>query len=262
MSFGPVSENVLASKLEVVKGLERLGRISDALELARATKAFCLREHPENVKLLSDVDWYLSWLLLQSGSVDKAETLARESYERATTRIEDDVYAKQARSVLAATLIAQGRLEETSELYGKFPTYPGLDKEYDLIESKNPDTNDIQLIVFWEEWCPFCDRLMGRVERLYREYHDEGIDVIGVTNLWKNSSKRDAEYFLWQHDVTFPCIKEGGKAFDHFDATGVPSIRLVYKGNLIWDRDVPTVEPMSKHMLEGLKMTLAGPVAN
>lgn len=252
LSHGAVSENTLSSGLQVVKALERLGQIPEALELARKTKVFCLREHPDNAKLLCDVDWYLSWLLMQNGSIDEAEKLARENYERTTAGVEDGAYAGQARSVLAATLISQGRLEEVVDLYGRFPTYPGLDKEYDLIANTNADESDLQLIVFWEEWCPFCDRLMDRVERLYRKYHDAGIDVIGVTNLWQKSSKRDAEYFLWQHEVTFPCIKERGKAADHFNVRGVPSIRLVYKGNLIWDRDVPTIEPLSKHMLDGI----------
>ncbi len=252
LSYGAEDENTLFSQLLVVGGLERLGKISDALKLARDIRAFCLTEFPANVKLLCKVDRYMSWLLLQSGRLDEAEILARENFERATTRIEDGSYAKSGKSGLAATLISKGKLEEAVELYGSFPTFPGLDREYDIQGSFNPDESDVLLIVFWEEWCPFCDRMMQKIEKLYRQYHNYGIDVVGVTYLSKNSTRKDCEQFLRKNNITFPIIKEGGKAFDHFDCRGVPSIRLVYKGNLLWEERVPSTEPISRHMLEGI----------
>jgi tetratricopeptide (TPR) repeat protein len=252
LSYGAKDENTLSSQLSVVGGLERLGRISDALELTSDIRKSCLREDPENMKLLCEVDRYLSWLLLQTGRLDEAEKSARENFERATARIEDSWYAETSKSILAATLISKGKLEEATKLYGNFPTFPGLDREYDILGNINPDESTVQLIVFWEEWCPFCDRMMGKIEKLYRQYHNYGIDMVGVTGLSKNSTRQDCESFLKKHDISFPIIKASGKAFDYFNCTGVPSIRLVYKGNLIWEERVPSVEPISRHMLEGI----------
>ncbi len=47
-------------------------------------------------------------------------------------------------------------------------------------------------------------------------------------------------------------FKKAIKASTYFDATSVPSIRLVYKGNLIWEHRWLTLEPISRHMLEGI----------
>ncbi len=251
-SFGVRDENTLYSQLAVVGGLEKLGRISDALDLTKRIRELCLQEYPDNVKFLNQIDRNLSWLLLQSGRMDEAEKLARENFELATTRIEDSWYAQSSKSGLAAALISQGKLDEAAKLYGNFPTYPGLDKEYDMQGNFNPNKSDIHLIAFWEEWCPYCDRMMGKIEDFYRQYRNYGIDVVGVTNLWQPSTRGDAEKFLADHDISFPVIKEGGKAFDYFDCGGVPSIRLIYKGKLIWEEYVPSTEPISRHMLEGI----------
>jgi len=252
VSFGTRNENTLSSQLSVVSGLERLGRISDALELTMEIRESCLRECPDNIKLLNQVDRNLSWLLLQSGRLDEAERLARENFEVATTKIEDSWYAESSKSCLAAALISRGKLDEAAQLYGNFPTYPDLDREYDMQGRFDQSESDVHLIAFWEEWCPYCDRMMGKLEKLYRKYRNYGIDVVGVTNLWRPSIRKDGEKFLEDHNISFPIIKEGGKAFDHFNCDGVPSIRLIYKGNLIWEEHVPSTEPISRHMLEGI----------
>ena len=240
------------SQISVIGAHERSGQISEALKLALNTREFCDTVYPGNIKFRNEIDKNVAWLLLQSGSFDEAEKLAKETFETATSKIEDGSYTEDSKSILAATLISQGKLEEAVDLYGNFPTYPDLDKEYDIQGSFDPDESDVQLIIFWEYWCPYCDRMMQRAEKLYRQYRNYGIDMVGVTNLWGKSTKEDCEDFLEKRNTSFPIIKESGKAFKHFNATGVPAIRLVYKGKLIWDKRVPSVEPISRHMLEGI----------
>ena len=75
--------------------------------------------------------------------------------------------------------------------------------------------------------------MMSRAEDLYRQYNNYGIDIVGVVNLWNDGSRKKTEKFLRDRGITFPNIKEGGKAYTHFDGQGVPSVRLVYKGKLI-----------------------------
>jgi len=252
LSIGLKDEDIFLSQLLVVYGLERLGQISNALKLTSEIRESYLKEHPDELKILCEINSELSWLLLQSGRLDEAEKLARENYEIASTRIEDSWYAESSKSYLAAALISKGNLDDAANLYGNFPSYPGLDKEFDFIGDFNPDTSNIHLVIFWEEWCPYCDRVMSKADKLYRQYNNYGIDVVGVTNMWRPSTRDDSEKFLKDHDVSFPIIKEGGKAFDHFNLSGVPSIKLIYKGQVIWDNPFASVEPISRLMLEGI----------
>jgi len=252
VTYGAGDENTLSSQLAVVNGLEKLGKISDALKLVRNTRDVYLNENSDNLKLGNEIDQNLAWFLLQSGQFDEAEKIAREIFELATTRIEDSWYAENSKSCLAASLIAMGILDEATQLYGNFPTYPGLDKEFDIQGNFNPDESDILLIIFWEEWCPHCDKMMQKVEKLYRQYHNYGIDMVGVTELSKTSNLDNCKIFIKGRNISFPIIKENGKASKHFNATGVPSIRLVYRGKLIWDHRWLSSEPISRHMLEGI----------
>lgn len=252
INYGVKNENTLSSKLDLAFGLESVGRISDALKIVRNTREVYLSEESDNIKLGNQIDRYLSWFLLQSGNFDKAEEIAKENLELASTKIEDSWYTESSKSYLAAALIAQGKLAEATKLYGDFPTYPALDKEFDLQGNLDPDKSDILLIVFWEEWCPFCDKRMRRLDKLYRQYHNYGIDMVGVTRMSKTSNKLDCEEFLRRNDITFPIFKEGGKAFSYFNCGGVPSVRLVYKGKLIWEKRTPSTQLISRHMLEGI----------
>jgi serine/threonine protein kinase/thiol-disulfide isomerase/thioredoxin len=262
IDYGLKNENALYSKLTLAFGLENVGRISEALKTVRNTRELYLSEKSDNIKLGNIIDQCLSWFLLQSGSFDEAEEIARTNLELATTRIEESRYTLSSKSYLAAALIAKGKLDEAMELYGNFPTYPTLDREYDFQGDLNPDKSEILLIVFWEEWCPYCDRRMRKLDRLYREYHKYGIDMVGVTRINKTSTKPDCEEFLRRNDITFPAFKESGKAFSYFNCTGVPSTRLVYKGKLIWEHRIGSTQLISRHMLEGIVKALKSSVVS
>jgi serine/threonine protein kinase/thiol-disulfide isomerase/thioredoxin len=252
INFGAADEKTLSSNLAVAERLEKLGEISDALKLVRNTREVYLNGNSDNLKLGIEIDQNLAWFLLQSGQFDEAEKVARENFELATTRIEDSWYAENSKSCLAASLIAKGKLDEATQLYGNFPTYPGLDREFDIQGNFNPDASDILLIIFWEEWCPHCDKMMRKVEKLYRQYHNYGIDIVGVTELSKTSNLDNCKIFINEHNISFPIFKENGKATKHFNITGVPSIRLLYHGKLIWDQRWISSEPISRLMLEGI----------
>jgi len=256
INYGVKNENTLSSKLDLVFGLESVGKVSEALRLVRNTRELYLSEFSDNLELGNQIDRYFSWFLLQSGKFDEAENIAQKNLELATTRIEESWYTESSKSYLAAALISQGKLEEAVELYGNFPTYPALDKEYDIQGNLDADKSDVLLIVFWEEWCPYCDKRMRKLEELYRQYRNYGINMVGVTRITKTSTKPDCEAFLRRNNITYPVIKEGGKAFSHFNCSGVPSVRLVYKGNLIWEKKTASTQLISRHMLEGIVKAL------
>jgi len=256
VNYGAKSENTLFSKLEFAYSMENAGRISEALKLVENTRALYLSEHSDNLDLGNTIDRRLSWFLLQSGSFAKAEEVAREALEFAKTKIEDSWPTESSRSHLAAALIAQGKLAEATELYGDFPTYPTLDKEYDIQGNLDPDKSDVLLIMFWEAWCPYCDARVGKLENLYRQYHNYGIDMVGVTQINLTSTRDKCEEFIRRNTITFPMIKESGKAYSHFNINGWPNIRLIYKGKLIWDQKIGSTQLISRHMLEGIVKAL------
>jgi len=252
INLGNGHQETIVSRISVADALERLGKYSDALKLMKNTKQAFLAESPDNINVRSEIDVSLSWLLLQNGHTEEAEKIAKANYDLASTKIEESWYIEKSKSSLAAVLIAQGKLEEARQLYGNYPTYQGFDREYNIQGDFNQDESEIHLVIFWEEWCPHCDKMMRKVEKLYRQYKNYGFDVVGLTNLWEPSTRELSEKFIGDHNVSFPIIKEGGATSDHFNATGVPSIRLVYQGYLIWDHQMISSEPISRLMLDGI----------
>jgi serine/threonine protein kinase len=256
VNYGITSDTTISSMLDLAYALEGVGRASDALKLVNYTQDLFNKNNSKDIKLENQINRYLSWFLLQTGSFDEAERIAKKNLELATTKIEDSWNTVSSKSYYAATLIAQGKLDEAMELYGNFPTYPGLDKEYDLQGNLDPDKSDILLIVFWESWCPYCDNRMRKLEKLYRQYRNYGIDMVGVTQITITSTRSKCEEFIERNNITYPIFKEFGKASDYFNITGIPSARLIYKGKLIWEHQVGSTQLISRHMLEGVVKTL------
>ena len=252
VNHGQSNANTLSSRLNLAFALENVGRIPEALKLVDSVRQLHLGEGAENMKLSNEIDQNLSWFLLQTGKFEEAEEIATDNFKLATTKIEDSWHTESSRSYLAAALIAQGKLDQAAELYGGFPTYPALDKEFDIQGNLDPDASGILLVVFWESWCPFCDRRMRDLENLYRQYHKYGIDMVGVTRISKTSTVAKCEDFIRRNSISFPMFKEKGKAFDYFNITGVPSTRLIYKGKLIWEHNIGSTQLISRHMLEGI----------
>lgn len=256
ITHGVTHTNTLSSKLDLAFALENNGRIPEALKLVAAVRDQYVKEGDEDIKFGNRIDRYLSWFLLQTGQFEEAEEIATKSFELARTKIEDSRYTANSKSYLAATLIAQGKLDEAAKLYGDFPTYPALGKEFDIQGNLDPDASEVLFIVFWEAWCPFCDKRMQTLEKLYRQYHNYGIDMVGITRITKTSTVAKCEDFITRNSITFPMFKENGKAFDYFDVAGVPHARLIYKGKLIWEDKTGSTQLISRHMLEGIVKAL------
>lgn len=252
INFGLSNVTTVSSRLNVAAALANIGKYSDALKLIKNTRKDYLAGNSDDIKTESKLDVKMSLYCLQNGLIEEAEKIARTNYELATSKIEESRYIERSKSTLAAALLAQGKLEEAKELYGNYPTYDGLDREYNIRGDFNQDESDLHLIIFWEEWCPHCDKMMRKIEKVYRRYKNDGLDVVGITNYWQSSTRELAEKFLDNHNISFPIFKEGGAAVDHFNVTGVPAIRLIYKGYLIWDHQLISSEPISKQMLEGI----------
>ncbi len=256
INYGLGDKNTVESRISVAGALAKIGKYSDALKLIKNTKKDYLAERSDDKKMESEIDVSLSWFCLQNGLIQEAEEIAQANYELSSSKIEESWYIEKSKSSLAAALIAQGKLEEAKELYGNYPTYDGFDREYNIKGDFNQNESEFHLLIFWEEWCPHCDKMMSKVEKLYRQYKIDGFDVVGLTNLWEPSTRGLSEKFIENYNISFPIIKEGGAASDHFNASSVPSIRLIYKGYLIWDHQLISSEPISKPMLEGIVKTL------
>jgi thiol-disulfide isomerase/thioredoxin len=159
-------------------------------------------------------------------------------------RLVDDGQMEEAKSRMATFLEKYGetntakaarQLHQELSVVGKeAPAEWGIEfwfqgeAEIDLASDKTT------LLIFWETWCPHCQREAPKMEALYTSLKDQGLQVVGFTRVTKSSSKEIVEKFIVDHKLTYPIAKEDGKVGGHFSVSGIPAAAVMKDGKVIW----------------------------
>ena len=83
------------------------------------------------------------------------------------------------------------------------------------------------LLVFWETWCPHCQRELPGLQKDYEDYRSAGIEVIGLTRLTKSSTEKSVRKFVDEHELSLPIWKEDGQVASALSVSGIPAAALV-----------------------------------
>jgi thiol-disulfide isomerase/thioredoxin len=118
----------------------------------------------------------------------------------------------------------------------------------------------IVLVDFWASWCGPCRAEVPNVLQLYKEYHDKGFDVLGVS---LDDSAEKAEQAIAEMELPWPSIfpkQEKDRGWNHplanyYGITGIPTAILVGK-----DGKVVHMEARGDVLREQLKELLGDPV--
>ena len=170
---------------------------------------------------------------------------------------------EEAKSAFAGiqTLIASGKLDEAKAKLASFGTkYAGtrmgrnfntLSSELAVVGKNAPKdwavekwyqgqdkidlaSNDTTVVVFWETWCPHCRKEVPKLQQMYAEFKDDGLQLIGVTQLTKSSTDKTVQDFLSQIKVDYPIAKVNGSLGNYFSISGIPAAAVVKDGKVVW----------------------------
>jgi thiol-disulfide isomerase/thioredoxin len=106
--------------------------------------------------------------------------------------------------------------------------------------------------VFWEVWCPFSQRTMPSMEKLYRQYREQGLEIIGITEVDRSATDKWVEDFVAEKKLTYPVLKCDGTAWDYFDCKGTPWVYIVQDKVIVWENDINTPEKFPRGVLDKL----------
>ena len=85
----------------------------------------------------------------------------------------------------------------------------------------------VVLLNFWATWCPPCRKEMPDLEKLYRQFKDQGFVILAI-------SDEDADKvrpFIAQQKVTYPILLDPGrKVNDLFQIEGIPKTFVYDRG--------------------------------
>lgn len=83
----------------------------------------------------------------------------------------------------------------------------------------------IVMLNFWASWCAPCREEMPAMERLYREYRDQGFVVLSVN---VRDKREDALAFMKELNLTYPVVFDpSGRWLLRYGAWGLPNTYLI-----------------------------------
>jgi cytochrome c biogenesis protein CcmG/thiol:disulfide interchange protein DsbE len=103
------------------------------------------------------------------------------------------------------------------------------------------------LINLWTSWCPPCRAEMPALERVYKEYRDQGFEILAV-NSTSQDNQQDAVSFAEELGLTFPILLDPTGEISHlYQLSSLPTSFFVGKDGVI--REVVVGGPMSEALL-------------
>jgi thiol-disulfide isomerase/thioredoxin len=96
------------------------------------------------------------------------------------------------------------------------------------------DDGKATLVVFWEVWCPHCQREVPELQATWEKYGDKGLNMVGVTQLSRGKTEDEVRSFIETEGVTYPMAKVGPEFPEHYAVRGIPAAAVVKDGKIVW----------------------------
>lgn len=117
-------------------------------------------------------------------------------------------------------------IEIGQELEIAGPTIAG--GQFDLQDQRGK----VVIVAFWASWCGFCVEETPFLQRLYEKYHEQGLEIVGVS---ADNTAQDLRQFIHQNKIPWPQIyfdEEGRRGRDnpvlqHHLIRGLPQLYVV-----------------------------------
>jgi hypothetical protein len=162
-------------------------------------------------------------LLLEARTLDEAGDglAAREIYARILTTY------PMGRSAV----VAQRRMEEL-QILGQHAPALAVAR---WLEGEAPPASSMQILVFWEVWCPHCQNELPELSARSAAWKSQGITVVGMTRLTKTATEGGVRDFYRENKIAFPtALEQEGAMSAAYVVTGIPAAAVVKDGIIVW----------------------------
>lgn len=127
------------------------------------------------------------------------------------------------------------KLQAELEVIGKdAPASFAVEKWFQGEDKIALDGKGTELLVFWEVWCPHCQREVPELEATYEKLAPQGLEIVGLTKITKSATEEKVTEFIKEKGVTYPMAKESGELSAWFNVSGIPAAAIVKDGKIVW----------------------------
>ncbi len=110
--------------------------------------------------------------------------------------------------------------------------------------------NKLVVVNFWATWCQPCRIEMPQLERIYDEYHGQGLEILAISD----EEPGTIEAFLAEHPYTYPILVDPGRLVsERYGIEAIPTTVLIdADGDVIRVRTglSPILEAEIKRLME------------
>ncbi len=93
----------------------------------------------------------------------------------------------------------------------------------------------VVLVDFWATWCPPCRSAIPHLVRIYNDYKDQGLLVLGVS---LDQDKSALEKFIQESAIPYPILLGNNEVANAYDVQGIPTLVVFDKKGKIALREV------------------------
>jgi thiol-disulfide isomerase/thioredoxin len=164
-----------------------------------------------------------------------AAAIEEPAQQAAQTEEKDDQAAVKVKPAPDENTIAEGHAFPPLE----FTSLSG--EQVNLVNLKGK----VVLIDFWATWCGPCRVVMPDLVETYKQYHDQGFEIIGIS---LDKDKSQLEKYMQEMGITWQQYYDGlvwsNKIARRFGVRGIPHIVLVdKKGAVYFNTDYDRQKP-------------------
>lgn len=90
------------------------------------------------------------------------------------------------------------------------------------------------LVDFWASWCPYCIKELPDMQQLYADYHDKGLNIVGVA---VRDKPEDTAAMVGKHSLPWTIVYNTQKVpYDIYGFSGIPHHILIGPDGVIISR--------------------------
>lgn len=110
---------------------------------------------------------------------------------------------------------------------------PAPDFVVETLEGKDVSLKDFEkklvILDFWASWCTPCLEIMPELQKLYEQYGDKGLAVMGVSIDEGKDSMKKINKFLKKVDISYPVFwdAKNSPAWYQFNVKAIPALFLI-----------------------------------
>jgi thiol-disulfide isomerase/thioredoxin len=129
---------------------------------------------------------------------------------------------------------ARKDVQELAVIGKAAPADWGIEKWFQGEDQVDLASDRPTLIVFWEVWCGYCKREVPKLQQVYSDLKDEGLQMVGLTQITKSATEQKVTEFIKEQELSYPMAKSQSRTNSYFNVGGIPAAAVIKDGKIVW----------------------------